>query len=249
MDIEAHVAVLDQAGKALAAAADEAGPDAEVPTCPGWRVRDLLHHLGGVHRWAASYVATGRDRPWSDEEVKPFFPTVEDATLVDWYRAGHREVVAALRGGSTDTPSWSFLPAPSPLAFWARRQAHETAIHRADAESAVGSTPRWDPAFAADGVDELLCGFYGRRGGRLRADPPFSLCVVADDVDTAWSIRVLPDRRVVAHGREDADLTVTGAANDLYLMLWNRGGTERLTLDGDPRPLETWRALARVSWA
>jgi uncharacterized protein (TIGR03083 family) len=249
MDIAAHVAVLERDGKALAAAADEAGPDAEVRACPGWRIRDLLHHLGGVHRWAASYVATGREQPWSDEEEKAFFPTVDDAALVDWYRAGHREVVAALRAGSVDTTCWSFLEAPSPLAFWARRQAHETAIHRTDAESAVGAVPRWDPAFAADGVDELLCGFFGRRGGRLRADPPVSLCVVAGDADAAWHVRVLPDRRVVAHGRADADLTVTGDANDLYLMLWNRGGTERLTLDGDARALEVWRAHARITWA
>lgn len=32
---------------------------------------------------------------------------------------------------------WTFLDAPSPLAFWARRQAHETAIHRADAQLAA----------------------------------------------------------------------------------------------------------------
>src|SRR6266704_1004706 len=27
-----------------------------LPTCPDWAVRDLVGHLGGVHRWAASFV-------------------------------------------------------------------------------------------------------------------------------------------------------------------------------------------------
>lgn len=42
------------------------------------------------------------------------------------------------------------VPATSPRAFWARRQAHETAIHRADAESALATVPEWNAAFAAD---------------------------------------------------------------------------------------------------
>ena len=26
-----------------------AGPDAPVPACPGWRIRDLVRHVGNVH--------------------------------------------------------------------------------------------------------------------------------------------------------------------------------------------------------
>ena len=54
---------------------------------------------------------------------------------------------------------------PAPREFWARRQAHETTIHRADAVAAgLGRRPRsaeldLDPAFAVDGLDELLTGF------------------------------------------------------------------------------------------
>ena len=63
---------------------------------------------------------------------------------------------------------------PSPLAFWARRQAHETAVHRYDAQSAAPGGPpapagAFDPAFAADGVDELIMGFAARRRYRRPA--------------------------------------------------------------------------------
>ena len=42
---------------------------------------------------------------------------------------------------------------------WARRQAHETAIHRYDAESASGDVNGFDLDFAVDGIDEILVGF------------------------------------------------------------------------------------------
>ena len=72
---------------------------------------------------------------------------------------------SGIRSGSGPTTSAgvaapTFLPAPSPLAMWARRQAHETSIHRCYAESATGATTGFDPTFAADGIDELLYGFY-----------------------------------------------------------------------------------------
>ena len=67
---------------------------------------------------------------------------------------------------------WTFLPAPSPLAFWTRRQAHETAIHGADADASAGRASVFPADFAADGVDELLTGFQARhRAGRARPAP------------------------------------------------------------------------------
>jgi uncharacterized protein (TIGR03083 family) len=251
VEIAEHIASLDRDGRALAEAAAQAGPDAEVPACPGWRVRDLVQHLGGAHAWAASFPATGRMQDYPAGEEATFFPTVDDADLVDWYRDQHAQLVRTLSATDPARPCWSFLPAPTPLAFWARRQAHETAIHRFDAESAAGhAPPSWTPTFAADGVDELMCGFFGGPGRRrLRADPPTSMTVVADDVDAAWHVRLEPERRVVVHGREPADLTVTGPANDLYLLLWNRAGTDALILDGDRRPLDLWRERATIRWS
>ncbi|CAM5496820.1 hypothetical protein TPAU25S_00705 [Tsukamurella paurometabola] len=42
--------------------------DLGVPSCPGWTVRDLIVHLGAVHRWAAAFLAAGPD----SEERVPF---------------------------------------------------------------------------------------------------------------------------------------------------------------------------------
>lgn len=250
MRIDEYVAVLDRDGRELADVAERAGVDAAVPTCPGWRVRDLLAHLGGVHRWAASYVTTGRDRPVTAEEQAAYFVPVPDDELVDWFRDGHRALVDTLARADETVTCWTFLPgAASPVVFWARRQAHETAIHRADAESAIGAVPAWDPAFAADGVDELFNGFFSRPRGRLVADPARSLAVAATDADSAWTMIIGPDGRRVVPGEDPADLTVTGPANDLYLLLWNRRGAEGLDVHGDRAVLDLWREQARVRWS
>nr|WP_242384297.1 maleylpyruvate isomerase N-terminal domain-containing protein [Thermobispora bispora] len=152
MDIAGYLGELDRSGRRLAEAAKEAGLGAPVPTCPGWLIRDLLRHTGGVHRWATAFVSTGRAEPYGPDERRGFFTAPPDDGLLDWYLESHAELVRTLKDADPDLECWAFLPAPSPLAFWARRQAHETAIHRVDAELAAGHaiTP-FDPAFAADG--------------------------------------------------------------------------------------------------
>jgi uncharacterized protein (TIGR03083 family) len=243
MDLNALVDHLDQQGALLAAAAERAGLDATVPTCPGWDVRALLAHVGMVHRWAAGIV---RDEPGASRRSD--FPAPETG-LLDWFVAGHAGLVAALRAAPSDLAAWSFLPAPSPLEFWARRQAHETAIHRADAEAAAGWSAEYEPEVAADGLGELLEGFYGRKGGRLVADPGFTLRVMPLDANVSWFVQVGPDSRSVTRdGSADADCTLTGSAEDLYLDLWNRYPSGSVSLSGDARPLHLWRDLAQVSW-
>jgi uncharacterized protein (TIGR03083 family) len=238
-ELEAH-------GKALAAAAEEAGLDAALPTCPGWTVRDLLGHIGQVHRWAASFVHEGRTTPpKGDAELADVPP---DDALVDWYVAGHAGLLGTLRKSKPDVECWTFLPAPSPLKFWVRRQAHETAIHHVDAESALGRKPAIDTQFAVDGIDELLLGFMSRARGRLVSDPPVSLAVRAVDADTDWTVKIEPSSREVTRGVARGDCFVEASASDLYLLLWNRRTADGLKVAGDTKVLDLWRSKATVTW-
>src|SRR5207302_5692344 len=128
---------------------------------------------GGVHRWATRHVVEAAAELVAVDDLLDLvgkWPADDD--LVDWFVAGHGALVRALPDAPPDLQCFTFLPAPSALAFWARRQAHETAIHRVDAELAGGSVTPFDPAFAADGIDELLRGFVARPGGRLRSSEP-----------------------------------------------------------------------------
>ncbi|MFG3346249.1 maleylpyruvate isomerase family mycothiol-dependent enzyme [Streptomyces sp. NPDC048018] len=247
MSIDTHIDALDTAGKALADAAAAAGPDATVATCPGWQVRDLLRHTTMVHRWAAAHIAEGHTspRPAGGE------PDLDGAELLTHFREGHTLLVDALRAAPADLDCWSFLPAPSPLAFWARRQAHETTVHRADAESALAAVPGpVDPAIAADGVDELLSGFHARDRSRVRSDVPRTLRVHATDTGDVWTVRLSPDApRTDRNGDGPADCEIGGPADRLYLTLWNRLPQEAVTVTGDASLARLWRENSGIVWS
>ncbi|WP_217178308.1 maleylpyruvate isomerase family mycothiol-dependent enzyme [Streptomyces sp. AC495_CC817] len=274
METAEHIRALDEEGRLLATAARKAGADAEVPTCPSWRVRDLVRHTGAVHRWATAFVAEGHPTP----RPLPDGPGELDGdALLTWFEEGHRRLLDTLRAAPADLDCWSFLPAPSPPAFWARRQAHETAVHRADAESALGDAPRahlaeavLDPTanptdappaamaptlttdfavdFAVDGIDELLLGFHARPKSRVRTEAPRVLRVRATDTDALWTVRLSSEppaaERVDVSHAPYADCEITGPASRLYLALWNRLPFPSVT--GDPTLAELWRETSGI---
>ena len=254
MEIAEYIDALRQQGESLADAAERAGLDATVPPCAPWLVKDLLRHTGYVHRWAARHVTECPDQiiagP-SEEEI--LRGGTGDAGLLAWFRAGHAALVHTLATADPAVKCPTFMAAPSPLAFWARRQAHETAIHRADAESASGATPEYEADFAADGIDELIMGFGRRRKYQPTADGGLRLRVVATDTADAWSVearegRLHPGRD--ADGEQEAGCTVRGPASGLYLYLWNRADAARadVTKTGDPGVLSAWQASVCVRW-
>ena len=247
MTPDEHIAAITEHARRLAGDATTAGLDAPVPTCPGWTVRDVIGHLGGVHRWAATIVAGELSAPPDGDLEQP----PADDGLLEWFRSGHEGLVDALESAEDTVACWAFLPAPFPRAFWARRQAHETAIHAADVAAAAGTRPAYDPAFAVDGLDELLLGFFARRGGKLLSEPARTLALRATDArpTDAWTMRIGPQGREVDRGKAHGDLLVEGPASDLYLLLWNRGGTDGLELTGDESILDTWQEKARVTWS
>jgi uncharacterized protein (TIGR03083 family) len=253
-----HITHLQREGELLADAAERAGLGAPVPACPGWRVRDLLKHLGYVHRWAAGYVREQHAR-WVDRasEAEILRGGPGDEALAGWFRDGHAALVRALEAADPRMTCWTFLEAPSPLAFWARRQAHETAIHRVDVQQAAAGAgaaaePAFTPQFAADGVDELIMGFLGRDAKRGSWDgPPGTLTLHTDDgADGSAQWRVLSEPGGLAVARENgaADCDVTGPAAGLYLLLWNRRDASGLDVRGDASSLAGFREHLRVTW-
>jgi uncharacterized protein (TIGR03083 family) len=168
--------------------------------------------------------------------------------LFDWFRQGHAALVETLETVPDDTRAFTFLDAPSARAFWARRQAHETAIHRADAEGASGPVTPYDAQFAADGIDELTRGFASRPG-KLTADPPRVLRIDGADSSRIWWLTIGPEGLVVTDVGTDADCWVHGPTSDLYLLLWNRRTTDGLQVAGDPSLLDLWRDVHQVRWS
>jgi uncharacterized protein (TIGR03083 family) len=237
-------------GENLVSAAERAGLDAGVPTCPDWRVRDLMLHTGGTHLWAAAHVVGQRQEQLGSKETEALTsPRPADDLLLAWYRTAHRAVLDALKQASPRLSCWTFLPAPSPLVFWARRQAHETEIHRADAEVASGSITPISAVIALDGIEEMLFGFAARPR-RLAIDQPRRLQLTASDAPGEWLVEFGPSGvRASRGGSKESDCRVVDSASNLYLLLWNRRPGDGPEISGDRDLIELWRRSIRVRWS
>jgi uncharacterized protein (TIGR03083 family) len=250
VNISEFVEALDEQGRLLAESAEGIDLDLEVPTCPEWKLRDLLNHLGDVHRWATSYVSDARTVMMTDGDEATVFdsdrPT--DADLLAWFRTWHAALVQALKSAPSDLECWTFLPSDSPLAFWARRQTHETTMHRVDVESISGDLTPLDPALSADGISEMLFGFASR-GRKLLQDPPRTMAVEATDTGHRWVLTLGTDRVSAESGSAPADCSVAGPAPDLYLALWNRLPVGQIRTTGDANVFARFRESLRIRWS
>jgi uncharacterized protein (TIGR03083 family) len=207
------------------------GLDVRVPWVPAWTARDLVGHLGTVHRWATEILRAGHaDGP--PPKVTHMPPADR---LLDWYSAGLEHLLITLRSTPPHTPAWHMSPtAPKVAASWARRQAHELVVHRCDLEAAAGvphATVERD--LAEDGVDELLTVVVPRWA---HTEPLTSadatVAVTASDTGRAWSLRVARGVVTVAPARTgDEDAHLHGPARALLLHLWGRPAD--VTVDGD----------------
>ncbi|MFJ1566202.1 maleylpyruvate isomerase family mycothiol-dependent enzyme [Streptomyces erythrochromogenes] len=247
MEITEYVKTLAREGELLAEVAERAGTDAFVPSCPGWHVTDLLRHTGSVHRWAAGYVGERQLEPTGFPEA----PELVGGELLAWFREGHADLVRTLTEAPADLQCWTFLPTapPSPLAFWARRQAHETTVHRMDAEGALGvAFSPLAPEFAEDGVDELLTGFHARPRSRVRTPEPRTMRIRAADTGAVWTVHLspAPARTVLGDTGDPVDCEVTGEAAWLYAALWNRLPLAGPGVTGDLALAALWTETAGI---
>ena len=136
-------------GSRLADAAEGDGT-APVPSCPGWSVRDLVAHVAQVYEHKIQCTRLGHaPDPWPPE-----WPQADEP--VPWFRDAHSRLLQMFDESEATTPSATWWPADQTVGFWARRMAHETAVHRVDAELARGASTPVDAALATDGVDEIL---------------------------------------------------------------------------------------------
>lgn len=255
MDVSEYIGAVSDEGERFARAAEAGSLAVEIPPCPGWTMRDLVRHLGFIHLWAAENVTHPID-DWADVDDLPdltaHWPELatawpDDADLVAWYRRTNANLVRVLESAPPDLECFAFLPAPTPLTMWSRRQASEIAIHRFDAEVAHGVVSQFDEAFAADMLDELLAGF-APRPGKVAVDDTRTIHVHASDVDEHWCLTLEPHGITTSRMVGDADLTVRATATELYLAFWNRTADTTLELDGDAGLMDTWRQTCRVRW-
>jgi uncharacterized protein (TIGR03083 family) len=247
MELSAYVDSVRDNARLFVEAVRKAGVDAPVPTCPDWSVADLARHQGRVFHWISTIVET---KAQEYVERSPFEEEAKSAEPLAFVEAGVEHALAVLEGADPDTPVWNWIDnGPGPARFWFRRMAHETVIHRADAESAAAGrigTSHVEPAeLAADGIDEFLDFIDMRsRGGR----PPQlsgSYHFHTTDVAGEWVVVFDGDGVTIRREHAKSDVAVRGPASDLELFLYSRRGPEGLDTFGDPAAVAAWTEQIR----
>lgn len=239
MNTQTYLQHIEADGAALIAAV-AAAPSAQVVACPGWTNRDLGKHVGNVYSFVIAQLRAANPAERAPSETSPA-PAEGDITA--WLRERHTSLLTALRDTAPDAPAWNWTPNKT-AAFFYRRMAHETAVHRLDAQQAAGMPAPIDPELACDGVSEMMEVFMQHRPrGPLPTYPAGSLHLHRTDGAGEWMLQTQDGKLSVSHEHAKGDAAARGSAQDLLLYLWGRG-RQGLACHGDDTLLEAWGAIA-----
>ncbi|HEU4355236.1 MAG TPA: maleylpyruvate isomerase family mycothiol-dependent enzyme [Actinomycetota bacterium] len=234
MDYATYVEHVRADGRRLGEVAT-GGLGGDVPSCPGWTVRDLVRHVAQVyeHKIACTLLQQAPD-PWP--------PEWPERDPIDWFTDAHGRLLEMFDRSEPTTPSATWWPPDQTVGFWARRMAHETAVHRVDAELAAGTPTPIDADLATDGVDEIL---HLMLAGDWSEDPDDAAAGQRIAVSTggrSWIVELSREAVTVAEGQAAPDAAVEGAPSDVVLWLWGRAGDDRVGRSGDAEALRVVRA-------
>ena len=246
MESQQFIDQLARNSQRLADAAASAGASAPVPTCPGWTVTDLLAHMVRGDNWARTIVERGTEGLTDRVANETPDDLPEGDALVGYFRTNAEGLVETLKRVDPATPAWTFSAADRTATFWRRRRAHETAVHRVDAESAAGEVTPIDTELAVDGIDEFLVSFLSRLKEPLAAVGDFTFHVHCTDSEGEWLLVQRDGEAVVTAEHAKGDVAARGTASDLLLFLWGRVPAEQLEVFGDDELLGRISAAIRV---
>jgi uncharacterized protein (TIGR03083 family) len=221
---------------------------------------DLVLHLGSVQRMVARFVSERRQSPpeaadrsglglpaeltgWLPPGKAPSTAAVP-AELIDWFAVGATALAAAFAAADPGENVWTWW-SDHTVGFWQRMQAIEAAVHRWDAQFAIGPPDPIEAALAADAVSQTFEILVPARRALAQAPPGrgerFRFC--RSDGEHVWAVRFDEEGIHAADPAEAADVEVSAAASDLALFLWQRIGAERLNVTGAASLLDRYFEL------
>lgn len=209
------------------------GPvDARVPACPGWTLLDVLTHTGSVyaHKVASLRLPAGAAAGPRWHDLAP----ADGESARDWFAARVDELIAALEAADADGGCFTWHPEDRTVAFWLRRMAQETAVHRVDVESSIDAVSPVDDALAVDGIDEVLDRFLVHwHAEGVGPDAPGRGTVVVRTGAHVWRAKMHPDAVELSREPGPGDAVVSGEPSELLLWLWGRRPDTAVTVEGD----------------
>ncbi|MCH6163319.1 maleylpyruvate isomerase family mycothiol-dependent enzyme [Streptomyces marispadix] len=157
LSYDRHCAEIVTQARLLRSCIDGADLTTPVPSCPGWNAGQLVRHLGGGMSWVEEMVRTRAAAPLPDDHFRDLsaYAHEDPAVVGPWLEANAERLAATLREAGPDAAMWTPLSGGT-VRFFARRFAHETLVHRADAVLALGQEFTTEPDVAVDAVDEWM---------------------------------------------------------------------------------------------
>jgi uncharacterized protein (TIGR03083 family) len=247
MEFTRHCTEIVTQAELLATDLKAADLRAPVPPCPGWSLGDLVRHVGGGHRWAEDVVRTRATEWLPDDQIRQVRGDDTGELPGDWLVEGATRLAETLRAAGPDTAIWAPLDYDR-MTFWARRFAHETLVHRADATLAAGTAFAADLAVVVDAVDEWMeldampAHFELTPRKRELLGPGRTLALAATDTDDAWFVDLTADVITWRRGAGAAAVTVLAPVTDLLLLIYRRRPATGpgIEVAGDRGLLEFW---------
>lgn len=212
--------------------------DQEVPACDGWTVTDALNHLSfglgvGYQIAVASPPDADPATVFAELEIPDNGPHGDEA--VETFRNHMGSCADRFDGLDPTTPCWTYA-GPGVAAFWFRRAAVETWLHRVDVADALGIELRLNDRRARDGIEEtfsftfpMAIGITGRPSSQLIVESP-----------------CLP--QPLSMGDGGSSVAIRGTGHDVLLALWGRH-RDRVDVDGPPEAAGEWLGLVEVAFA
>ena len=231
----------------LAESATAAGPDTPVPTTPGWTVRDLVQHVGQTQHWVAEIIERRIVDPTQLPAEMVVLPT-EPSRWPAWLSESARRFVDACSDESLDAPVFNAAAdGRSGTRFWMSSMLNEAVVHSVDAAHAAGRSTDVDvdADVAAALVSNHLAMLTSPTWEMQRPESALALrgtgqtlqWVATDTTGSegAWAVVRHPDRATWEPGTHSADVTVTGPAPSVLLVLTRRRALldADITVDGD----------------
>jgi uncharacterized protein (TIGR03083 family) len=213
-----------------------------VPTCPGWTIRELFHHVGRGHRWAAQIVATRAVAPPDPRFVPEAEPPGDVSGGIDWLVGGAALLVDAITRTGPDVAVWTIV-GQRPAWWWLRRRAFDTLVHAVDAAMAQGAQHHVSSHIAAEALTEWL----ERVAAQADTDsaplrPGQCLSFHATDTDGRWTVSGTETGVTWAPEPSRDDVVLRGPMTDLLLVALRRRLVDDtgITVVGDAAVWQAW---------
>jgi uncharacterized protein (TIGR03083 family) len=231
-----------------------------VPSCPGWSVSDLVAHLGFVHRYVTRIIRERLPEPPDTSDLTFLglptnlqgWPMPENAPnrgpvpvgLIDWFADGAFALESLFRNCDPGETVWTWSREQS-TGFWLRMQTIEAAVHRWDAESAIGVAQPVEAELAGDAVGQTFEVMAPARRARGQAPPGSGerFRIRQTDGTGNWTVHFEGDEIRLTESAEPCDVELAGTASDLMLFLWQRIPADRLEVTGDRDVLDRYFTL------